>query len=126
MHERTIADILSAQADRLIEGHHGEAAFDCRGIQRMESLVPLMELAERVESSLRPVEPSPVFVQSLSRQLSAKWVRGNREMNRRARSATFVVAAALGSAVSVISAVGIVVYLIRHRERRAVAHYPDA
>jgi hypothetical protein len=47
-------------------------------------------------------------------------------MNRRARSATLVVAAALGSVVSVISAVGLVVYLVRHRERRAVAHYPDA
>ena len=121
MDDRTIADILSAQADRLIEGHQGEAALDRHGLEPTESLAPLMKLAELVESSLRPVEPSPVFVQSLSRQLAAKWARGSREMNRRARSATIVVAAALGSVVSVISAVGIVVYLVRHRERRAVA-----
>ena len=126
MDDRTIADILSAQADRLIEGHRGEAVLDRQGLEPAESLAPLMKLAELVEGSMRPVEPSPVFVQSLSRQLAAKWARGSREMNRRARSATLVVAAALGSVVSVISAVGIVVYLARHRERRAVAHCPDA
>ena len=126
MDDRTIADILSAQADRLIEGHRGEAVLDRQGLEPAESLAPLMKLAELVEGSMRPVEPSPVFVQSLSRQLAAKWTRGSREMNRRARRATFVVAAALGSVVSVISAVGIVVYLLRHRERRAVARYLDA
>src|SRR5574340_1136802 len=115
MDERTIADILSAQADRLIEGQRGGAALPGEEGEPLESLAPLLELAERVQSSLTPVEPSPVFVQSLSRQLSDKLVRGSREMNRRTRNATFVVAAALGSAVSLISAVGIIIYLIRHR-----------
>lgn len=125
MNQQTIADILSAQADRLIAGEWDAAGLEDEDAQ-LEALAPLMELAERVQSSLTPVEPSPVFVQSLSRQLSAKWVQSSREMTRRARSATFVVAAALGSAVSVISAVGIILYLLRHRERRAAVQLPDA
>jgi hypothetical protein len=125
MKPQTIADILSAQADRLIAGQWDAAGLESEDAQ-FESLVPLLELAERVQSSLTPVEPSPVFVQSLSRQLSAKWVQSSREMTRRARSATFVVAAALGSAVSVISAMGIILYLLRHRERRAAVQLPDA
>jgi hypothetical protein len=84
-----------------------------------------MELAQDIQSALTPVEPSPVFVNRLSRQLSDKVVRGSREMSRRARRAIIVVAAALGSAVSLASAVGIAIYLLRQRGRRPPARLPS-
>jgi hypothetical protein len=119
MDDRNMADLLSAQADRLIEGRHGQAALVTDDADELALLGSLMELAEDVQSALTPVEPNPVFVHRLSRQLPALMVEGTREINRRARRAVLVIAAALGSAVSLISAVGVVIYLLRHRGREA-------
>jgi hypothetical protein len=47
---------------------------------------------------------------------------GSRQMSRQARRAILIVAAALGSVVSVVSAIGIVIYLIRQRNRRFPVH----
>jgi hypothetical protein len=124
MDDRIIADILSAQADRLIEGQYGASAFPVESAEQLSSLVPLLELAEQVQGALRPVEPDPVFVNRLSRQLSIKMSESSREMSRRVRRAVLVIAAALGSAVSLVSAVGILIYLIRHRGQRSQVHAP--
>lgn len=118
MDDRRIAELLSAQADRLNAGQRGAAAFPA-GSEEDPSLVPLMELAERVQRTLAPVEPNPAFVGRLSRQLSMAMAEGSRAMSRRTRRAVLIVAATLGSAVSLASAVGVIVYLIRHRERRS-------
>jgi len=118
MDDRSIADILAAQADRLNEGQRGAASFPAERPEDIESLLPLLVLAERVQGALEPVEPNPAFVHRLSRQMPALMLEGSREMNRRARRAILIVAAALGSAVSLASAVGVIIYLIRHRGRR--------
>jgi len=120
MDDRIIADILAEQADRLIEGRRGAEALPDEELEESASLAVLLELAEDVQSALTPVEPSPTFVGRLSRQLSDRMVEGSREMSRRARRAIIIVAAAFGSAVSLVWAVGIVIYLIRHREQRQV------
>ena len=107
-------DILSAQADRLNQGRRDLTAPPASS----DELAVLMQLAEQTSRVLSPVEPSPVFVNHLGRQLVSRMTEGSREMSRRARRAVLVVAAALGSAVSVVSAVGVIIYLIRHRHRR--------
>ena len=107
-------DILSAQADRLNQGDREPVAPPAS----LDDLAVLMQLAEQTQRVLAPVEPSPVFVNHLGRQLVSKMSEGSREMSRRARRAVLIVAAALGSVVSVVSAVGVVIYLIRHRNRR--------
>jgi hypothetical protein len=114
MDDLGIEDILSAQADRLNQGKRDLAAPP----ESLDELAVLMQLAEQTQRVLAPVEPSPVFVNHLGRQLVSKMTEGSREMSRRARRAVLIVAAALGSAVSVVSAVGVIIYLIRHRNRR--------
>jgi hypothetical protein len=126
MDDRNIADILAAQADKLNQGRAARdaASFPVDRPEDSESLAQLMELAEKVQGALTPVEPNPVFVDRLSRQLPALMLEGSREVSRRARRATLVVAAALGSAVSLISAVGVIIYLLRHRGRRPQVQCP--
>ena len=124
MDDRIIEDILARQADRLIERQPDGAELADERLEELAALAPLMELAQDIQSALTLVEPSPVFVNRLSRQLSDKVVRGSREMSRRARRAILIVAAALGSAVSLVSAVGIVIYLIRQHGRRPPTRLP--
>jgi len=125
MDDRIIADILSEQADRLVKGRRGTAAFPEGSAEQLPSLVPLMELAELVQGALTPVEPNPAFVSRLSRQLPDMMLEGSREMTRRARRDILIVAAALGSALSLVSAVGVIIYLIRHRGRRPRVQCPS-
>jgi hypothetical protein len=114
MDDLWIEDILSAQADRLNQGQRDPVAPS----ESVDELAVLMQLAEQTQRALAPVEPSPAFVNHLGRQLVSKMSEGSREMSRRARRAALIVAAALGSVVSVVSAIGVVIYLIRHHNRR--------
>lgn len=114
MDDLGIEDILSEQADRLNQGKRDLAAPP----ESLDELAVLMQLAEQAQRVLSPVEPSPVFVNHLGRQLVSRMTEGSREMSRRARRAVLIVAAALGSVVSVVSAIGVIIYLIRHRNRR--------
>ena len=114
MDDLGIEDILSAQADRLNQGKRDLAAPP----EGLDELAMLMQLAEQTQRVLAPVEPSPAFVNHLGRQLVSRMTEGSREMSRRVRRAVLIVAAALGSAVSVVSAIGVIIYLIRHRNRR--------
>jgi len=117
MDERTVADILAAHADRLNQEQRGTTARQDVSAEQLSALEPLMRLAERVQGTLAPVQPNPTFVRQLSQQLIATASQGRKAMTRRTRNAILIVAAALGSVVSVASAVGIVIYLIRHRAR---------
>lgn len=117
MDERTLADILAAHADRLAEGQRGDAAWQDVRSEQLAALEPLMRLAERVQGTLAPVQPNPTFVRQLSQQLISTASQSRKAMTQRTRNAILIVAAALGSVVSVASAVGIVIYLIRHRAR---------
>jgi len=117
MDERTVADILAAHADRLNVGQRETATLQDVSAEQLSALEPLMRLAERVQGTLAPVQPNPTFVRQLSRQLISTASQSRKAMTQRTRNAILIVAAALGSVVSVASAVGIIIYLIRHRVR---------
>jgi len=116
MDDRVIEDILWAQADQLSQGQPGFASPE--RVDEPESLASLMRLAEETQRVLAPVEPSPAFVNQLGKNLVARMSDSSREMSRRVRRAVLLVAAALGSVVSVVSAIGVVIYLVRQRNKR--------
>jgi len=117
MKDRIVADLLAAHADRLAEGRAGPVALPDASAEQLASVEMLMQLAERTQRTLAPVQPSPTFVHQLGRQLIVTTSASRKAVTWRARNAILVIAAALGSAVSVASAVGIVIYVIRHRGR---------
>jgi hypothetical protein len=117
MNERIVADILAAHADRLNQGQRGAAAQQGVSAELLPAVRPLMRLAERIQSALVPVQPDPAFVRRVGKQLVATSSGGRKAMNERTRKAVIIGAAALGSLVSVASAVGVVIYLVRHRGR---------
>jgi hypothetical protein len=121
MDEQTVADILAAHADRLVQGERGTADLPGMSAEQLSALDPLMRVAERLQIALAPVQPSPTFVRQLGQQLITTTSQSRKAMTRRTRRAILVVAAALGSAVSIASAVGIVIWLIRRRSQRSPA-----
>jgi len=121
MDKQTVADILAAHADRLVQGERETADLPGMSAEQLSALDPLMRVAERVHTALAPVQPSPTFVRQLGQQLIATTSQSRKAMTRRTRRAILVVAAALGSVVSLVSAVGIVIWLIRRRSQRSPA-----
>ena len=117
MRDRIVTDMLAAHADRLVGGQGEPARLPDASAERLASVERLMQLAERTQRTLAPVQPSPTFVHQLGRQLIVTTSASRKAVTRRTRSAILVIAAALGSAVSIASAVGIVIYVIRHRGR---------
>jgi phage-related tail fiber protein len=117
MRDRIVTDMLAAHADRLVGGRDEPAVSPGVSAEQLASLESLMQLAERTQRTLAPVQPSPTFVHQLGRQLIVTTSASRKAVTRRTRSAILVIAAALGSAVSIASAVGIVIYVIRHRGR---------
>jgi len=117
MKDRIVADLLAAHADRLVRGQTEPATLPDASAEQLASVEMLMQLAERAQRTLAPVQPSPVFVHQLGRQLIAATSASRKTVTWRTRNAILVIAAALGSAVSVVSAVGIVIYVLRHRGR---------
>jgi len=117
MRDRIVTDMLAAHADRLVGGQGEPAVSLGASAEQLPSLDMLMQLAERTQRTLAPVQPSPTFVHQLGRQLIVTTSASRKAVTRRTRNAILVIAAALGSAVSVASAVGIVIYVIRHRGR---------
>jgi len=117
MRDRIIANLLAAHADRLVEGQVEPAVSPGVSAEQFASLERLMQLAERTQRTLAPVQPSSTFVHQLGRQLIVTTSASRKAVTRRTRNAILVIAAALGSAVSVASAVGIVIYVLRHRGR---------
>lgn len=117
MDERVIADILAVHADRINQGRRGAAVLRDVGAEQLSSLGPLMRLAERLQSTLTPVQPDPAFVRQLGRRLITTSSEGRKVMTARTRKVIVIVAAVLGSVVSLASAVGVIIYLIRHRTR---------
>lgn len=120
MDRRTVADILAAHADRLNQGRAEVAASVQVSAEQLAALGPLMRVAERVQGALAPVQPSQAFVRQLGQQLIATTSHSRKAMTQRTRRAILIVAAALGSAVSIASAVGVVIWLIRRRGRRTL------
>lgn len=115
MDEQSIEDILSAHAEALNRGQRTwTAPSDDTGD---ESLRSLLAVAELVQKALVPVQPNPGFVRGLGKNLLASARHGRQVLTARTRRAALIGAAVLGSLVSAASAVGIIVYVMRHRMR---------
>jgi hypothetical protein len=77
-------------------------------------LVPLLQLAEWLSDALVRVEPSPIFVRSLGQELAEAAAWHQLPLFERYRKAILLLAATVGSALSLIGLV--VLYLFRQRE----------
>ena len=120
MDRRTVADILAAHADKLNQERPEMAALPEVSAGQLSALEPLMRVAEHVQGALAPVQPSPAFVRQLGQQLIVATSHSRKAVTLRTRRAILIVAAALGSAVSIASAVGVMIWLIRRRGRRTL------
>ncbi len=117
MNDRIMVEILAAHADKLNKGQRGTAGLPYPAYSQLPSVWPLLHIAERVQSALVPVQPDPAFVRQLGKQLVTVTSESRKATTVRTRKAVVVGAAVLGSAVSLASAIGVVIYLIRHRGR---------
>lgn len=113
---RSIEDILTAHADALARGQAGPPAW-LEEADGSDVLRSLLSVAELVQDALVPVQPRPGFMRRLGRQLLTSSRQGRKILTARTRRAALLGAAALGSLVSVASAIGLVVYILRHRVR---------
>jgi hypothetical protein len=69
MDKRMLKEILAAHADQLVKGKAtGKDYLDLLPGQD-EELAPLLDVAERVQSTLKPVTPANRFEQSLKQDL---------------------------------------------------------
>ncbi len=113
---RSIEDILAAHADALSQGQ--PLAPNLEGLDDGETLRSLLAVAELVQQTLVPVQPSPSFVRNLGKGLLASARQSRKALTARTRRAALIGAAVLGSMVSVASVVGVIVYVVRHRSGR--------
>lgn len=69
MDRKTLKELLAAHADQLLNGQAGSG--DYSGLLRDpdQELAPLLSVAERIESTLKPISPTSEFEQELKRQL---------------------------------------------------------
>jgi hypothetical protein len=114
MHTRTEKEILAAHADRLNAGVRGSAAFPPMTPEQQHVLTPLLQLAEWLSNVLVMVEPSPAFVQKLGQELALTAAQSQLSLFARYRKAILVLAATLGSALSLAGLV--LFYLFRQRD----------
>jgi hypothetical protein len=119
MNEKRTAEVLAAHADGLIGQAGGVLPGDVTADERSR-LVPLFQLAERLQQSMQPVRPSAAFVKSLGKEL-ANSAKHQVVLAKRARRGVLIGAAAVGSLVSVASVVGAIVFVVARLRARAQA-----
>ena len=119
MNEKRADEILSAHVDRLTG--HGEPTrqFDL-STEEQNRMAPLFQLAERLQQSMQPVQPSADFVRSLGKEL-VDHARRQVRVTKRLRRSALIGAAALGSLLSIASVVGAIVFVIARLRARAQA-----
>lgn len=69
MNKRLLREILSAHADRLINGEATSQDYLRLLPEREDELASLLDMAERVQSTLTPIVPAEEFEEELKRQL---------------------------------------------------------
>jgi hypothetical protein len=69
MDRKILKEILAAHADQLLNGQPGSSDFSRLLRDPNDELAPLLSVAERVESTLKPISPPTEFEQELKRQL---------------------------------------------------------
>jgi hypothetical protein len=117
MNEERMTEVLAAHADGLTGS---PAAIQQVHMTNEEHsrLAPLFELAERLQHSMPPVQPSAAFVQNLGKDLIDK-ARRQIALTKRVRRITLIGAAALGSLLSIASVVGAIAFVVARLRARA-------
>lgn len=115
---KLIAEILAAHADRLVQGQKAKAREILSLFsEAQDTLQPLVQVAEEVEETLKPVSPSPSFRQELENKLVAeaqKTLTAKKPTPSMGRSIIVIIAAALGSLI--LSIVGLILFFFRGRK----------
>jgi len=129
MREKRITDLLATHADTLIIDPASAGRIHLGKKAELE-VRPLFDLAERLQHTMKPVQPRTPFVQELKNDLAH---RAQRHMaaNKRMKNVFVVGAAVVGSLVSVASVIGAIVLLIktlhqRTHRRNTALHAPHA
>lgn len=125
MNDRMLAEILAAHADQIVHGEAQETEYLTLFPGYREELAPLLELARQVKETLALVRPTEAFRRRLRQELLAaarRRLAASPLMERPLWRRPWVIgAAAMGSVISLASAVGVIAYL-----RRAKAAKPAA
>jgi hypothetical protein len=117
MDEKRLAEVSAAHAEGLIG--YPEAMQQIHITDEEHSrLAALFELAERLQQSMQPVQPSAAFVRSLGKELVASAKR-QITLTKRLRRGALIGAAALGSLLSIASVVGAIVFVVARLRARA-------
>jgi|YNPNPStandDraft_1061719.scaffolds.fasta_scaffold00812_16 hypothetical protein len=115
MKRRELAEILFTYAGE--RGHRDVAEYLPLAGQEAAGLKPWIQVIERINASMTPVQPSAAFVQSLGRELRR---RAGQQIAQRARlQRTLLIGAAVGSIVSVASVAGAIAFVLLRRRGRA-------
>ena len=117
MDEKRLAEVSAAYAERLIGRPEAMQQIHITDEERSR-LAPLFELAERLQQSMQPVQPSAAFVRSLGKELVDSAKR-QITLTKRLRRGALIGAAALGSLLSIASVVGAIVFVVARLRARA-------
>ena len=117
MNEERMTEVLAAHADGLTGSPAAIQQVHMTNEERSR-LAPLFELAERLQHSMPPVQPSAAFVQNLGKDLMDK-ARRQIALTKRVRRITLIGAAALGSLLSIASVVGAIAFVVARLRARA-------
>ena len=115
MKRRKLAEILFTYAGE--RDHGGAVEYLSLAGQEAAGLEPWVQLIERINASMLPVQPSATFVQSLGRELRRR--AGQQIMQRARLQRTLLIGAAVGSIVSVASVAGAIAFVLLRRRGRA-------
>jgi len=119
MNKRRMAEVLAAHAEGLTGQPEAIQRFNVTA-KEYGRLSPLFQLAERLQQSMQPVQPSAAFARSLGRELVDN-AKHQIALTKRLRRAIMIGAAALGSLVSIASVVGAIVFVVVRLRTRAQA-----
>jgi hypothetical protein len=119
MDKERVDEVLAAHAEKLIDQTGAIPQLDITDEERGR-VAPLFQLAERLQHSMQPVQPSASFVRSLGRELVDQAKR-QMTVTKRLRRAVVIGAAALGSLLSIASVVGAIVFVVVRLRARAQA-----
>lgn len=120
MDEERMTEALSAYVDGLSEHSGIELPVADR-----DQMMSLFQLADLLQRTMRPMEPSQPFVRSLRGELEREAQR-QIALRKRKRRFAMIGAAAVGSVVSVASVVGAIVVLVRWLRTRTQTHQASA
>jgi hypothetical protein len=119
MDKKRVDEVLAAHAEKLIDQTEAIPQIDITDEERGR-VAPLFQLAERLQHSMQPVQPSASFVRSLGQELVDQTKR-QMMVTQRLRRAAVIGAAALGSLLSIASVVGAIVFVVVRLRARAEA-----